>query len=297
MKIINISGGYWTGSSAVLAQLEGLSEFKSIPVEYSCFAFGQSLKGNLDKSLAFRIFRYFHEADQHKFLRKAARHLCGKIGVYPKDLFIPRVAAKDYFGSTYREYVKSSCSQDIMNWDAKRTFNNIIIALAEDYKSEYVILDQAVSAAYINDFDNDEVYHIVVNRNPLDQYLEMKPLIRKLYERNISLGLRPLGEFVDLGLSDIDLFCAMRNHFDNVLDDLSDLKNVLILDFEDFVMNNSAVKANKLFPFLGVQELLNETEHYDPKLSLKNIGKWEKGLSQSEIQHITKSVSFKWKNW
>ena len=217
------------------------------------------------------------------------------MGVYPSQLFVPRMSGTEYFGPSYRCYVEKISSLDLSDWEAKDVFRSIIAALKEDYKSEFVLLDQAISAAYIPELHNDEIFHIVINRNPLDQFLEMKPLIRSLFERNVALGLRPLGEQIDLSLSDIDLFCSMRNHFDTVIDDLAGLKNVLILDFEDFVLNNANVKTDKLYPFLGLRDLLKETTHYNPLLSANNVGKWREGLTRAEIDIIRGGVNKSWK--
>ena len=41
MEIINISGGYWTGSSALIALLQEHEKIAAIPEEYSAFGYGE----------------------------------------------------------------------------------------------------------------------------------------------------------------------------------------------------------------------------------------------------------------
>ena len=49
MEIINISGGYWTGSSALIALLQEHEKISAISEEYSAFGYGELFHNLINK--------------------------------------------------------------------------------------------------------------------------------------------------------------------------------------------------------------------------------------------------------
>ena len=64
--------------------------------------------------------------------------------------------------------------------------------------------------------------------------------------------------------------------------------DILFIQFEDFVNNNSKI-VDKLCEYVSIST--NISSNYQPNLSKKNIGKYKKFLSQKELDVIESQLS------
>ena len=113
MKIVNVSGGYWTGSSALVALMEEYENISVCPVEYSAFGYGELFANLLAEEKvrianSQRMFEEFNRTITNRFLGSAMRLICRKLMIFPKVLFYPKAGGKDLFGPKYREFCDSS---------------------------------------------------------------------------------------------------------------------------------------------------------------------------------------------
>ncbi len=155
---------------------------------------------------------------------------------------------------------------------AAQTLHNKIFK--SDSESRPVLLNQAGSGwnpiESTKYFSNRKV--IVVTRDPRDQFLEIKQ-----YKKASSVE-----EF-------IDWYKEMQRRLEKINN--SDL---LFIQFEDFVNNNVKI-VDTLCNHLSLSSGVNSS--YQPDLSKKNIGKYQKFLSQKEIDiiesHLSKYINSK----
>ena len=149
---------------------------------------------------------------------------------------------------------------------AAQKLHNKIFKLEDD--SRPILLNQAGSGwnpiESTKYFSNRKV--ILVTRDPRDQFLEIKQ-----YKKATSVK-----EF-------IDWYKEMQRRLKNINN--SDL---LFVKFEDFVNNNIKI-VDTLCNHISLSSNINS--NYEPKLSKKNIGKYQKLLSQKEIDIIESHLS------
>ena len=300
MKIINVSGGYWTGSSALLALLEEFDNISVCPVEYSAFGYGELFRNLLEEekikiSNSKKIFEEFNSKENFRFLGSVVRFIFRKLMIFPKVLFYPKLGGKDLFGPNYREFCVSSYrglfEQDRVT--QKKSLNKFIEVLTEDSsiktkENGILILDQMISPAYIKYFNefNKDIKHLVINRNWKDQYVEIRKKLPAIVGKNIAIDVNPLNEGLSKVGSIIKMFAHIRKRFENDLSDISRLDNVLILDFEEVVKDKVSSK-NKIFEFLNISEgNWHEYSVFDERVSVMNIDKWKSYNVQDEIDAI-----------
>lgn len=302
MEIINISGGYWTGSSALIALLQEHEKIAAIPEEYSAFGYGelfQNLKHNNKNKIANSklIFEEFNKPEKYKFFRSLLRVLLRKLMVFPKSIFLPRVNGIKLFGSNYVRF----CNNDYKNLFnnkisiQKESLNFFFNSVKSDYNSkdiDLLILDQMISPSYIKDFNilNQNIKHIVVDRNWKDQYSEIRNKLIPIVGKNIAIDVNPLNEGItNLGTPQ-EMFLTIRKKFNKDLIELKKQENVLVLNFED-IINQKLVVKNKIFKFLNINERnWNEYSLFDERVSKKNINKWQKLNIEEEINFIKKRL-------
>jgi hypothetical protein len=302
MEIINISGGYWTGSSALIALLKEHEKISSISEEYSAFGYGElfhNLIHNHKNKIANSqlIFEEFNKPEKFKFFRKLSRVLLRKLMVYPKFMFLPRINGIKLFGSNYMCF----CNHDYKNLfdykpsTQKESLKNLFNSIRSDYENKNIdllIMDQMISPSYIKDFKtfNNNIKHIVVDRNWEDQYAEVRNKLIPLVSKNISIDVNPLNEGItNLGTPQ-EMFLTIRKKFNNDLLELKKHDNVLVLNFED-IINNKLVIRNKLCEFLNINKYnWNEYSLFDERISKKNINKWQKLNINQEIDFIRKGL-------
>lgn len=304
MKIVNVSGGYWTGSSAFVALLEEYDNISVCPVEYSAFGYGE-LFANLLEGEEVRIanskkmFEEFNRTEKFRYLGSAIRLICRKLMIFPKVLFYPKAGGKDLFGPNYRAFCDSSYkglfAQDRMT--QKQSLKKFFNVLTEDSsiknkENGIFILDQMISPSYIKHFNefNDEMKHVVITRNWKDQYVEIREKLPAIVGKNIAIDVNPLNEGLTRVDTSIQMFAHIRKRFESDLNEISKLDNVLVLNFEDVVKDKVTAK-NKLFAFLNISEgNWNEYSVFDERISVKNIDKWKSFNVQDEIDAIEEKL-------
>lgn len=285
-QIINVSGGYWSGSSTVINILQECKDIYVFPVEYSCFGFGQSFTNELEDKFVQDIFVNFHRKENLQIIRKSVRYLLRKINLFPRWLFLPRMNGKEFFGQAYNSYIDKLDLSHFRGENRGALFSNLIDAMFSDVGADTIVLDQAISSSYINFINDSRILNVVVTRCPLDQFVELKPFLYKMVKRNHSLKLKPLGEELNMDEDVLRMFCSMRRQFDERLYHLKNSNNTLILEFEDIVLNYERTKS-RLFTFLDIDSVQHEPfAVFKPNESAKNIGKWRGLLTSTEIRYL-----------
>ena len=112
MEVINVSGGYWTGSSAIIALLEEFEDISACSIEFSAFGYGELFSHliNQDKDKienSKRIFEQYNKAEKFKLFKSVLRVLCRKLKIFPKNLFYPNLNGANLFGSNYNTFCES----------------------------------------------------------------------------------------------------------------------------------------------------------------------------------------------
>ena len=300
MKIVNVSGGYWTGSSAFVALLEEYDNISVCPVEYSAFGYGElfaNLLGEEKVRIANskKMFEEFNRTNKNRFLGSAIRLICRKLMIFPKVLFYPKAGGKDLFGLNYRGFCESSYkglfAQDRIT--QKESLKKFIEVLTEDSSMKnkengILIMDQMISPSYIKHFNvfNNDMKHVVINRNWKDQYVEIREKLPAIVGKNIAIDVNPLNEGLTKVDNSVQMFAHIRKRFESDLNEISKLDNVLVLNFEDVVKDKVSSK-NKLFDFLNISEgNWDEYSVFDERISIKNIDKWKSFNVQDEIDVI-----------
>jgi hypothetical protein len=302
MEIINISGGYWTGSSALIALLIEHEGVSVVSEEYSAFGYGElfrNLNTNNKKKIANSklIFEEYNKPEKYRIFRALLRVLFRKMNVFPKSIFVPRINGVKLFGSNYIRF----CSKDYEKLfdceisNQKESLGIFFNSIKSDFDSKNVdllIIDQMISPSYIKDFDifDDSIKHIVVDRNWEDQYAEIRSKLISIVGKNIAIEVNPLNEGITSLETPHEMFLTIRRKFNKDLKELKELNNVLILNFED-IINYKIVVQNKVLEFLNLSETKwNEYSSFDERISRKNINKWQKLNIQSEIDFIRKRL-------
>lgn len=138
---------------------------------------------------------------------------------------------------------------------------------SQNANNRKIIITRGCSVWSLNEsskfFLNSKI--VVINRDPRDQFVELRS-----YKQAYSVE------------SFINWYKELQKRLSSIND-----SNVLLINFEDFVKKN-----NKFKKILCDHVSLNDiTSSYDPELSKKNVGKFDKYLDRKEIMSIEENLS------
>jgi hypothetical protein len=302
MQIINVCGGYWTGSSAAISLLEEHEKVFAIAEEYSAFGYGElfhNLKDNNTNKIANSkiIFEEFNKPENYKFFRSLLRFCLRKLMIFPKFIFIPKINGIKLFGSNYEnfcknDYTKLFSQKRSAQKESLKIFYNSIKSDYNDKNLDLLIMDQMISPSFIKDFNllNNNIKHIIIDRNWKDQYAEIRNKLVPLVAKNIAIDVNPLNEGISNLGAPQEMFLTIRKKFNKDLIELKKQENVLVLNFEDIINRKLYIK-NKIFDFLEVNKgNWNEYTLFDERVSKKNINKWKELNIENEINFIEKRL-------
>ncbi|MFN0730059.1 hypothetical protein [Polaribacter gochangensis] len=304
MKIVNVSGGYWTGSSAVIALLEEFDNVSVCPTEYSAFGYGElfaHLMNEDEKKIANSklIFEQFNKTERLKYFWSILRVFCRALKIFPKKIFYPRVDGENLFGSNYKEFCSKTYKQLFRDGltTQKRALSLFFKAIEKDSltkknNQDLLILDQMISPSYIKHFNffDDKIKHIVIDRNWRDQYAEIRNKLPSIVGKNIAIGVNPLNEGLIKVDSTIEMFSQIRSRFNDDIKHIRKMDNVLVLNFED-IINDKINTKNKVFDFLNIAEgNWDEYSVFDENISKNNINKWKHLNIKEEINLIENTI-------
>lgn len=155
---------------------------------------------------------------------------------------------------------------------AKEYLDEIFMPIAKENDAKNVILDQAVSIPNFEKqmrcFRNAKL--VVVDRDPRDIYVD---LIREK-----GLIGRELGKS-----HDATMYVKWHKAWRSNIERMQDNSDVFCLQFEDLVLHyeESVIKIAE-FLELDMSKHIAKKQLFDPARSVKNIGIWKDGLSDSE---------------
>ena len=315
-NVVNVAGGYWTGSSAVIDLLSEHSKFNVVSGEFMLFSYGQIFPDYFAPKISgdpiddfgdscLNRFRYFNTKDLGVYY-SAARHVCRKVlNFYPHFLFCDRVSADLFANADY----KRSCSvfldefltvtKDNRNPKFDRIselLQNIYLQihlvrkqLPDGDPKETLVLDQLVAPTYAQDylaFDNS-TKHIFVDRDWRDQFYYLYGNLLNMNVRNAQINLRPFGESKSEPSDLLEVFVGIRKRFELVRSQLENNPIVKFIDFETLVEQRDEL-AVSVFDFLETDKSgWAKGSYFKPEVSSKNIGIW-RNLTESNSDFAQK---------
>ena len=277
--VVNVGGGYWTGSSAVVDLLNEHRDFKIVPGEFTLFSYGQIFpdyivprfkneKTDHYGNSCLSRFRRFNSKDYGK-IYSAARLLCRKVlGIYPEFLFSDRVPQqlqgnKDYQTSCARLFDLLSSDEITDRESASKEFIECLASVFETISlcnvrinnkrmSKSIVLDQFIAPTYVEQYCqfDEKTKHVFVDRDWKDQFYYLYDNILQMNFRNSRISLRPFGESRSESSDIVEIFCSIRHRMINARNSLANNSNTLFLDFESLVENRD-YEAHRIFNFLG----------------------------------------------
>lgn len=320
MKIISLSGCYWSGSSAVIDLLSEHDECLVIPEEFSLFGYGQFFEEVYDKICKEEIeidklyknlfiFNQFNLEDLN-ILMRLIRKLMSKLSLYSENLFATRVGMSNLMGINYNDacnkfndyFIKYSI-YDIYKKKYKLSsiINELLNAAAQDsaikqHKDNYkvTIFDQLIAPPYFQHAINaiPSLKMICVDRSYRDQYIDLKKYINRMTNISKLLRIRPWGEIIENYNNDhIDWFVDLRKRISYEKENHKKYpNNILWIQFEELV-NNTEETANKIFSFLEIDDLgwMKNTKFY-PNKSFKNIDKVPSKIINNDLKIIKEKL-------
>ena len=161
---------------------------------------------------------------------------------------------------------------------ANKFINNILDYIAPDGNN--IILDQFLLPFNLHRIDNyfdDEVRTIVVERDPRDVYILNKYIWG---EKGISIPMpKEVNKFVEF-------YKGMRES-----EIIKDSNKVLRIRFEDLIYNYDS-ELKKIIKFLGFKESdhINKKTRFNPEISIKNTQLFRKEEYKEEIKIIEENL-------
>jgi hypothetical protein len=327
---ISVSGGYWTGSSAVVDLLAEHSQCSVVPHEFTLFSFGQFfmdlydplIKGELDINLAksnLQRFDAFNRSDMYP-IRASVRHICRKLKTYPEFIFRRRsgmgsVLGKGYkracndFSAMLKQYLKSNKKVNVVELNNALRLIIEEVALAamsinvtdKKYSTSITVFDQIIAPPY-QSLCNESIPNfrfINVDRHWKDQYISLRRAYKGMSSVNDIIGVRPWNEDNAKlkNLDPINYFVELRTSIDRIKRQQQGDENVLWIDFEDLVHNRDET-ANIIFSFFGVKfEDWTPDTHFYPDISKSRVQKWRNPKWKSieldkELQEIATRLGY-----
>lgn len=320
-NILSVSGGYWTGSSAVVALLEEFDEIEVVPGEFTSLTNGQLLEnistfepGHKEKVNELKLntsrFYNFHKKEV-RYVFSALRLILSKLKIYNRWVFTPRVAHVYKYNRGYKtgyysmlDLLKTSnltAKLTKLNPGLNRAFdshlNDYLQGLAGNENSKTLAFDQLIAPNYFelanNSIENFQL--LFLDRDWKDQYVEIRSHVDGMAWKKMKSKIHVLGKPINNNeLDPIRFFLGLRRSIDNFKSDIKEKENVLVLDFEDLVYSYDESLA-KIEDFTGLK--MNPTKRksiFNPEVSKKNIGKWLKSDYQSELRIIANELGYEY---
>ncbi len=303
---VSVSGGYWTGSSAVVDLLGEHQDCRVVPGEFTLFSFGQWFKevyaplahGRLSPC-KFREnqerFESFNKSDRFP-VRAIGRKICSMIQFYTPLFFSRRAGMASKLGAQYvsacerltRAIVTCGCSKEVPDIAQISALVQFVLESAANSvgpvrsdRQLVNVFDQLVAPPYVPYAEEAEprIRCINVDRDWRDQYISIRPNVSKLTAVNARLGVKPWDEeFTHDGGSPIQYFLKLREMIEKAKGAFEEPgnRNRLWVDYEDVVLE-TAVTARRIFDFLQIDfdRWIPNTGFY-PEVSRRRIGKWRR---------------------
>lgn len=321
MKFISVSGGYWTGSGAVIDLLQEHDSCLVVDGEFSLFSFGQLFQEITSKILAGEglevnklkdcLYRFneFNKSDYPLGVRSFIRRFVSLFELYYRPLCSTRMNAGLNFGEEYVSYCKQF-EEEIFNYHYNADLNSnvrvkflteqILISLlsyiSQTSKNGKIgVFDQFVGPGYALDALKilPNMKFIFVDRDWRDQYIEIRSLLSPMLKKNNSVGLKPLSEDLDdHKLNSYDYFIKLRKKLKKIREfhEKNCFNSILWIDFEDLVKVPQET-AYKIFEFIELNSCgWSPNKYFHPNVSIKNIGKWKSNKYMSEIKYLEKYI-------
>jgi len=320
MNYILVAGYGWTGSSALVDLLKEYDGYYEADVEFRLIKDPKGIADlyhaivckwdafNVD--IAIRDFAWFTD---HLYAKKAKLSLYGGLNYcnFFGENF--KVATKQYLKNIvefdyesywwYLDFIKNSfqvlqrklgkylgSSKSLMyfssiNEDAFIGYthdyiNNIFEPLVNRDIINSIILDQAVSAqncvVEMKFVPNCKV--IIVDRDPRDIYADLMKdgnLIGKELQKT----------------HDVSKYIKWHNALRRNLQQIHNCSDVLLINFEDLIMNYDKTKRT-IESFLQLDPSLHSKrkQFFDPEISSKNVGLWQRNISETERYEIESAL-------
>ena len=312
-EIVSVSGGFWTGSGAVIDLLKESDNCIIVPTEFTLFTHGQLFKtlalaietGNLrDYKAELREdiyrFRKFNKREVPK-LYSALRYGLDKVNIYPKNLIVRRAGFGKYIGIKYLNACNNFINyvENIIQTDGEfseallmKSIIEIFDSIAEYYSKENakskfkLIFDQMIAPAYVDDFIKfiPEAQVVVVDRDWRDQYVEIRNEVKRMINTKLNLGVEANGLYLKTKhLDPIEFILEIRKLLLDQKKAFSRKSYLHWLEFESLIINYDS-ELTKIEKFLGIN--INELEkgsRFKPEVSHKNIGKWKSSAYKNEV--------------
>lgn len=307
VSMVNVSGAYWTGSSAYIDLLREVRSSTIVDTEYKLFGFGELFEylERLEKTHSttkglvgpLETFNEFNKSDFYP-IRGALRRIFRQFGFYPYALFSNRSSLANEYGKLYTDacmnlYLElqqgKPCNKDKM----REMINEIFHAIPLAADSEYIVFDQMVSPVYhqsaLQYIENTK--YIYVDRDWRDQYISMRHVYHGMLSVNNAVGIRPWGEEYQalLSMSPVNYFIQLRRSIDKIKRDQSGSTDILWVNFEDLIYDKKNT-VSRVFDFLSISmEDWNEYGSFQENSSKLRTRKWEcieNDHIHSEIQKI-----------
>lgn len=302
--VVSVAGGYWTGSSAVLALLLEHGACRTVEDEFSLLSYGQLLAeatgSGSDRALERSLFRLreFNRPERLYPLRPILRRACAFLGARPLPLMAIRAGMGRRLGSAYAaECVTFEKFVRQARGDARTlgsAFDRLLegIAAGAGPGDGPVLLDQFIAPAYAETAAalSERLKFVFVDRDWRDQYVEVRNILPGMMATNRRLGVCPAGEEpADYTRNRLDFFLGVRARIDAArarqVETMSD--RVLWLDFESAVTATRAV-AERVFTFLGLDpDDWRPGTVLVPERSQRNVGKWRHSPYRAEVEALT----------
>ena len=321
LKLISISGGFWTGSGALVGIFSQFEQYRIVPTEFTLFSHGQffanlkhfsenpgSKKNREELKKDLYRFKNFNSRDLPLFYR-VLRFSAHKLGYYPKSIVVRRSYFGKQLGSDYikacnvlHDYILAGIkSSTQLNRSQIETFlTNIFVEISKtyfkgDFSQNTLVFDQMVAPAYFYDFSYffPSGNLIFVDRNWRDQYAELRDEIFRMVSNKLSLGVEANGvPLTKEHLHPMRFLEDIRTSIDLQKTELKDDPNVLWMDFEDMVTHYESEYLDKILDFIGEdRDSIQMTPSYKADDSQKNIGKWKDTKWVNEIEKLEKIIT------
>ncbi|WP_018127118.1 hypothetical protein [Balneola vulgaris] len=315
-EIISVSGGFWTGSGALIDLIKESDDCIIVPTEFTLFTHGQFFdtldkvleSGNLEQHrsrLENDIYRFtkFNKSEVPK-VYSTLRYGLDKLNLYPKSLVVRRAGFGKRFGKAYSQsceklsvYLEDVLSnkKSISESKIREILEEIFNTIAEYYTSKNgkdgfkLVFDQMIAPAYINSFNRfmPRAKVLVVDRNWKDQYIEIRNELKRMVNTKIALDVEANGlELESKHLKASEFIIGIRELLLAQKIQLSKMSYVHWLSFEELI-GNYEDEVKRVKKFLGI-DISNEKRQsrFKPHISKKNIGKWKESPFRDEIEKL-----------
>ena len=306
--MIIVSGGFWTGSGALIAMLSQYRNTVIFKHELSMFSYGQMFKVIADiqdvglsddnsKDLINLVWLWsVFDKEELSLPGRLLKYGLSKLRLYPRFIVAPRCSGKEMLGNNYavtakktREYLLSlaRCKVEFDLCKVRSLFEDVIIGIQSNYPEDnLVICDQLISPPYYKYFKRycPELPLYYVGRNVYDQYTDLRHEVYRMVSNKISLRLEAGGVQMTYDHRLPHIF--IRDVNSCISDSIRECQDIKSFEFEELVENypNSISSVVRELNLVDIDENCK----YLRENSMRNIGIWKTRLSVYEKQIILK---------